>query len=96
MTKLIAQVHTKVMVDGEPQIIQPGAVLPEMAQHDQRALEASGAAKDEAAQAQADKAADKEKAAEAATFAEARRTVRQAEQSTEPAAAAAAKPAVKK
>ena len=96
MTKLIAQVHTKVMVDGEPQIIQPGAVLPEMAQHDQRALVVSGAAKDEAAQAQADKAAEKERAADAAAFVEARRAVRQAEQSTEPAAAAAAKPAGKK
>ena len=94
MTKLIAQVHTKVMVDGEPQIIQPGAVLPEMAQHDQRALVASGAAQDEAAQAQADKATEKERAADAA-FAEARRAVRQAEQSTEPPAPAA-KPAGKK
>ena len=95
MTKLIAQVHTKVMVDGEPQIIPPGAVLPEMAQHDQRALVSTGAAKDEAAQAQADKAAEKERAADAAAFAEARRAVRQAEQSTEPPAPAA-KPAGKK
>ena len=95
MTKLIAQVHTKVMVNGEPQIIQPGAVLPEMAQHDQRALVASGAAKDEAAQAQADKAAEKERAADAAAFVEARRAVRQAEQSTEPPAPAA-RPAGKK
>lgn len=95
MTKLIAQVHTKVMVDGEPQIIPPGAVLPEMTQHDQRALVSTGAAKDEAAQAQADKAAEKERAADAAAFAEARRAVRQAEQSTEPPAPAA-KPAGKK
>ena len=95
MTKLIAQVHTKVMVNGEPQIIQPGAGLPEMAQHDQRALVASGAAKDEAAQAQADKAAEKERAADAAAFVEARRAVRQAEQSTEPPAPAA-RPAGKK
>ena len=96
MTKLIAQVHTKVMVDGEPQIIPPGAALPEMAPHDRHALVASGAAQDEAAQAQADKAAEKERAADAAAFVEARRAVRQAEQSTEPAAAAAAKPVGKK
>jgi protein TonB len=60
-----------------------------MAQHDQRALVASGAAQDEAAQAQADKATEKERAADAAAFAEARRAVRQAEQSTEPPAPAA-------
>ena len=52
MTKLIAQVPTAVVVDGERRIFQPGQELPEIAAHDSAALVATGAAIDTKRQAE--------------------------------------------
>lgn len=57
MSKLIALVATAVMVNGERTIIQPGEPLPELHDHDQRALIASGAAQDSVAAAREEKRA---------------------------------------
>jgi len=59
---LIAQVATAVIVGGQRIVIQPGGELPDLSEHDQRELLASGAAADpevqraqSAARVQADK-----------------------------------------
>ncbi|TXI17673.1 MAG: hypothetical protein E6Q67_12900 [Roseateles sp.] len=57
MSKLIALVATAVVVNGERTIIQPGEPLPELHEHDQRALIASGAAQDSVAAAREKKRA---------------------------------------
>lgn len=97
MSKLIALVATAVMVDGVRTVIQPGQPLPELAEHDAKALQDSGAANDpavaEAAAAAAQKAADK-----AAEDFEANRQAVQARQGSinpDVGAAASAKPAAK-
>lgn len=46
MTQLIAVVATAVILNGERTTIQPGQPLPELSEHDARALKGSGAAFD--------------------------------------------------
>ena len=82
MAKLIAQVPTKVIVDGVAQIIQPGGELPELNTHDSAALVASSSALDEKAQAQKARADAKAKADARAEFEASRTAVKAAQAST--------------
>ena len=81
--RLIAMVATAVIVGGVRTVIEPGGELPELSEHDERELTASGAAEnqdDTAAQAKLDAKAAKLADAE---FAAARKRVQQAQTSTD-------------
>lgn len=72
MSKLIAQVATAVVVNGERTVIQPGQPLPPLSDHDARALLASGAAQDPGEAEKEAKAQAREARAADAEFAQAR------------------------
>lgn len=96
MSRLIAMVATAVIINGERTVIQPGQELPDLSEHDERELTASGAAKntdDEAALAKADKRAAAQADAE---FEAARQRVQQADASIAGPGGKPAKPAAKK
>lgn len=93
--KLIALVATAVMVDGARTVIQPGEELPDLPEHDERALLAAGSAEDPAAREAAQRKAKKEEERASAEFKASRERVQAAAASTaadegQPGASAAA------
>lgn len=90
--KLIAQVPTKIMVDGEVRLIQPGEELPDVNAHDATELVTAGAAVDPKTVAAQEKSAVKSDAARAADFQTIRAAVKAAEASLSDGADAAKAP----
>lgn len=82
---LKAKVTVVMMVEGERKTFEPGNPLPDMNKHDVEALKAMGAIEDEADVAAESKAAAVAKKATATEFAEAKKTVKAAQESIAPA-----------
>ncbi|MGQ0711645.1 MAG: hypothetical protein ACT4NV_18075, partial [Rhodoferax sp.] len=75
MSKLIACVPIALMVDGQRQEFAAGAELPELSPHDEAELKKTGAIKDLAEEAAAEKAAARDKKKADAAFQRAREDV---------------------
>ena len=82
MSKFIALVATAVILNGVRTVIQPGEELPELNEHDEKELLASGAAMDPEKQAASEKARKQEDALALRKFQEAREKVQAAQEST--------------
>jgi len=82
--KLIAMVATAVMVAGQRTVIAPGGELPDLPEHDERELLASGAAKDQAQEAAQVRQDERQAASAQRAFEAERDAVRSAQASTDP------------
>lgn len=86
MSKLIALVAVAVMLEGVRQVIAPGDELPELADHDVQELKKSGAIKDMAEEADAERATAKAEKAASADFEREKKAITAAQASIAPKA----------